>query len=65
WLRPATSKAELRRRLADRGITHVLMGRYDWGIAYPRVLDAMLADPGYARIFYWAEDDEFLLLELK
>jgi len=65
WLRPATSKAEVRRSLAERGITHVLVGRYDWGIAYPRARDAMLADPGYARILYWAEDDEFLLLELK
>jgi hypothetical protein len=62
WLRPASTKSEVRARLADRGITHVLIAKKDWGIAYPPALLALLSDPDCVRPLYRSADGVYTVL---
>jgi len=64
WLRPAAGKSQVMDRLAERGITHVLIEHEDWGIAYPPSLLEVLSDPGLARPVHRSADARFDVLEL-
>jgi 4-amino-4-deoxy-L-arabinose transferase-like glycosyltransferase len=63
WLRGAASEAEVRRRLDERGVTHVLARARDWGIEYPQGLGELLEDPREARTLF--RDRDFWVLELR
>lgn len=65
WLRDARTPREVRRRLAERGVTHVLRERRDWGIEWPPALLALLRDPALARPRYRSPDGRFELWELR
>jgi len=65
WLRPATSVAALRQRLEERGITHLLIARGDWGIAYPPSLGRLLRDPEQVELLFRSPDRRFILLKLR
>ncbi|UCF32838.1 MAG: phospholipid carrier-dependent glycosyltransferase [Phycisphaerales bacterium] len=62
WLRDATSKADVQRRLEDRGITHVLVANIKWGIAYPSALNELLRDPQHATVLFRSKDGAVLEL---
>jgi len=65
WLAPAKSVEELRRMLASRGVTHVLVERRDWGIAYPAALGEMLGRREVAERVYRSGDGRFAVFELQ
>jgi hypothetical protein len=65
WLAPATGVADLRRRLADRGITHLLVEQPRWSIAYPQALLDMLRDPRQIELLYRSTDARFSVLALR
>lgn len=65
WLAPATSPSELRRLLDERGITHVLLDHRERGIAYPRSLFELLADPVQSIPLWRAPDGRGTLFELR
>ncbi|MCP4654617.1 MAG: hypothetical protein GY856_04260 [bacterium] len=65
WLRPAATVAELRRRLAERGITHLLVENKDWSIAWPESLDRLLRDPQQIEVLFRSENGRFTLLRLR
>jgi hypothetical protein len=53
WLlRHARSEAEAAALLSGLGITHLYVGRHDWGIRYPDWLQSFLQDGRYARLVY-------------
>jgi hypothetical protein len=64
WLRDAPSPGAVASRLAERGISHVLVYHRDWGIEYPRPLVALLADPQRAKRLYRSPDGSYTLLAL-
>lgn len=63
WLRGAEDATEVRRRLAEKRITHILVAAQDWGIEYPRGLTELLADQTQLRTL--SVDADFTLLELQ
>jgi hypothetical protein len=65
WLRDARDPDEAMRRLAARGLSHVLVHHRDWGIDYPEALDALLADPRRAERLYRSPDGSHTLLRLR
>ncbi len=66
WLRSGgeTEVQDLRQKLAAKEITHVLMERRDWGIAYPPALGELSRDPEVSRIVFRSEDGRHTLWEL-
>jgi hypothetical protein len=62
WLRAAPDTAALFRRLRERGVTHVLVSRDEWGIAWPATLREALADEGLLRPLY--RDEQVALYAL-
>jgi len=65
WLRDARGPEEVARRLAERGISHVLVHDRDWGIDYPEALERLLADPRRAERLYRSADGSHTLLRLR
>lgn len=65
WLAPATSTGDLRRLLDARQITHILLDHRDRGIAFPRYLFELLADPSQAHHLWRAPDGRSTLFELR
>jgi len=64
WLRTARDRCEVRNRLTERQITHVLSMRNKRGAAYPPALWELLADPAQARSLYRSPDGVYELWEL-
>lgn len=66
WLGPAGADVErLQTLLAERGVTHVLLDRWDWGIVYPPALAGLLGDPRRVRPLYETPDGRITLYELR
>ncbi len=65
WLGPAEDVPALRARLRERGITHLLVERRDWGIAYPPALAALLSDPEQVELLYHSPDGRTAVLALR
>jgi len=63
WLGPEAGLEEVRAKLAERGITHVLLDRRDRGIAFPPALFDLLRHP--ARAVFTRPDNTALLFELE
>jgi hypothetical protein len=64
WLRPAQTVGELRALLDERGVTHVLFERRNWGIRYPAALHALLRNPKQAAPRYESAERRLVLYEL-
>ncbi len=64
WLRGAATPEELRGRLAEYGITHVLVVGRDWGIDYPPSLGEVLASPRWGRVVIGSLQGNLALVEL-
>ncbi len=70
WLAPATDVPELRRRLAVRGVSHLLVDRRLLAdprlpIGYPASLGELLQDPAQVDVLYRSPDGRFSVLELR
>lgn len=65
WLRPAEDLTALRARLDDMGITHILIERRQWGIAYPEPLLELLGDSRQAVPHFRSPDGRHILLALQ
>lgn len=64
WLGNAASPEEVRRRLRERGITHVLIDRTPRGTP-PAFLLELLGDPSRAEVLFASPDGRHVLLELR
>lgn len=64
WLQSAADQHEVRKRLVERGITHVLSMKNPRGTVYPLVLWEMLANPHCAQSIYRTDDGLYQLWEL-
>ena len=65
WLSPAADVATLRRLLAERGISHLLIENRPRGIPFPASLGDLLADPGSVDRLYTSKDGKFTVLGLR
>lgn len=65
WLAPAQDVAQLRRLLEERDITHVLLDHRERGIAYPRSLFELLADPEQSSPLWRSPDGRSTLFALR
>lgn len=63
WLRTAPDEAGLAALLRERGVTHVLAARREWGIAWPAPLREALAAQRWLAPIY--RDGEYTLYELR
>lgn len=61
WLAGA---GDVRARLVERGITHVLLDRQERGITFPRALFELLQDPARTELRFRSSDERLLLLRL-
>ena len=64
WLRPAASVEAILDLLRSERVTHVLVERVDWGIAWPPALFALLDDPARARPLFETDDRRFVVYSL-
>ncbi len=66
WLAPAGADVTaLRRLLADRGITHVVLENRPLGIAFPPALPALLSDSEQAATLFRSPDGRFVVFALR
>lgn len=64
WLGDAGSSSEVRRRLDERGVTHVLYNRVRW-VAWPEAVDQLLDDPEQLEVVFTSYDDHHLVMRLR
>jgi hypothetical protein len=64
WLGSARDAEEVRRRLAERGVTHVLIENRNRGIDWPAPLTRLLRDPRRARPMQRTGDERYSLYAL-
>lgn len=64
WLRPMAGASDMDRALRERGFTHVLLERVDWGIDWPPSLNDFLKDPERAIPLFETRDGRFVVYEL-
>ena len=65
WLAPAGhDPATLRRLLAERGVTHLLLDQRPLGVVYPPALESFLRDPAQARPLYQSPEGRFVVFAL-
>jgi hypothetical protein len=66
WLRSCATPVEVRRRLAERRVSHVLVDRArHWGIPWPKPLTTLLRDDSLATLQHRSADGRFELFELR
>lgn len=64
WLAGGTTAAEVRRRLDERGVTHLLVDRTP-RVAWPSGVPRLLADPSEVEVLYRSGDGRFLVMRLR
>ena len=65
WLSDAPDAAAVHARLRERAVTHVLIERRDWGIAWPAGLRALLADRSLLKPRFRSPDGRVEIFELR
>ena len=65
WLAPAAGVTELRRLLAERGVSHLLIEHRPRAIGYPAALGELLRDPEQVAVLFRSRDRRFSVLELR
>lgn len=64
WLGGAASADEVRRRLAERGVTHLLLDRRPRVPDFPRPLVELVNDPASVKVVFRSSDDRFVVFRL-
>jgi hypothetical protein len=65
WLADAPDAAAVHTRLRERAVTHVLIERRDWGIAWPAGLRALLTDRSLLKPRFRSPDGRVEIFELR